>query len=653
MKKVMLLIISLCAIGLCASLTFAQTVAIASPGGRDEGNKSAGGVTQQEKLIRAAYEKLSRLTQAGLLLKEAGSVDPEDKKLYLQFELTDFRVGPIDEIKNVLYSKINTIGGDQIELMRHVYQHNKEGEQVAFSARWTAQPYSPIFDHNFTVSDMLSLAVSELYDVGSYARYNVTVSFQGKSRTYRTLTLFHNPLSSNENLKPYFWDGIGADAQLFRAWDDNRPLLGTKPIPGVRQLGRPEPTPNNETEKLERVLIELMVPVVDDSDLTNVMSSSYSELGTVSDPIITRTEDRQEHQSGSHGLQATFVGSCTELTGNEQLCKVGSGTLDWENGPLKNLIYSHKNRFDDKASSASGPRGTPISCFKAHGIGTSSCFDPQCSFTVTLTGIGASLTASGGSLWNSQLVHTHTCNLPPAPKPKTASECWAINGSWFQSTCYPEGCPASAPSPGDCEGGYWCQKRCMCMSTETICNGGPLSSPVLIDVQGDGFNLTNAQSGVDFDIDGDGARERLGWTTAASDDAWLVLDRNGNQKIDNGLELFGDSSSQPSVPNPNGFLALAEFDKAANGGNNDGVINSADSVFSSLRLWQDANHNGVSEPSELHSLTDLSVEAIALDYKTAKRTDEFGNQFRYRAKVEDAKHQRIGRWAWDVFLVVR
>ena len=231
--------------------------------------------------------------------------------------------------------------------------------------------------------------------------------------------------------------------------------------------------------------------------------------------------------------------------------------------------------------------------------------------------------------------------------------CWTIscqtthtypNGQKFYYDCGTgeEFCNPPMPEGDECR--WNTIKSYEDTSFQTNCN----STPILVDVAGDGFALTSFAGGVAFDLNADGAPERLSWTSAGSDDAFLVLDRDGDGLAGNGEELFGNYTPQPGTSGRNGFAALAVFDANA-----DATVDDRDPVFADLRLWTDRNHDGVSQPDELQALTSAGIAALHLDYKTSKRTDDYGNHFALRAKVDLLKGADASRWAWDVVFTTK
>lgn len=142
-----------------------------------------------------------------------------------------------------------------------------------------------------------------------------------------------------------------------------------------------------------------------------------------------------------------------------------------------------------------------------------------------------------------------------------------------------------------------------------------LSTPIVLDLNGDGVRTLGMEAGVQFDLFATHQPVHTGWVSGS--DGLLVLDRNSDGKITDGSELFGSSTRLGSGDQaPDGYAALREFDT-----NHDGVISAADSVFNNLRIWADANSNGNTDAGELKSLQSLDIAQISLDATEGSATD--------------------------------
>jgi hypothetical protein len=158
-------------------------------------------------------------------------------------------------------------------------------------------------------------------------------------------------------------------------------------------------------------------------------------------------------------------------------------------------------------------------------------------------------------------------------------------------------------------------------------------SPIVIDLANDGIRLGPPGVGVYFDVNADGVRDHVQWVRSGGDEGFLALDRTGNGLIDDGSELFGVGT--PLVLEnrnaPNGFVGLAQYDMRQLGGNDDGLITAADAIWPQLRIWLDADSDGVATRSELRTLAKSGITALDTIPRIRKYVDSAGNYIPYWA----------------------
>lgn len=156
-----------------------------------------------------------------------------------------------------------------------------------------------------------------------------------------------------------------------------------------------------------------------------------------------------------------------------------------------------------------------------------------------------------------------------------------------------------------------------------------LRSSIILDLDRDGVETTVLNTyvrlGVRFDHDGNGFAESTGWV--GKDDGLLVRDIDSNGYIEGGEELFGDNTLLSNGEKAaNGFEALLDLDSVDNGGNADGVLDSNDAQWSTLKVWIDSDGDARTDEGELLTLDEVGIESFNLNYTQSSIVDVNGNQ---------------------------
>lgn len=188
-------------------------------------------VGAEEKVVRAAYTKLAAYNRAAIQWQIDRGLKSPNNAPELVFALRDFRTGSIQEILESRNNEMVTQPfGEILNVSHATVRENGGPEQATYPAQWTKGQYASFYDRQWTVGDIMRFEPAKYFDVGSYASYEVTVSFEGRNRTYRALVIFHDLYTSDAKSKSEFWDSVvGMGGTLTQVWEEKLMPYGATP----------------------------------------------------------------------------------------------------------------------------------------------------------------------------------------------------------------------------------------------------------------------------------------------------------------------------------------------------------------------------------------------------------------------------------------
>lgn len=612
-------------------------------------------LTPEEKVVRVTYAKLRYAIKIGVIHdvvaknSDVASAELESKIAAneISFELSNFASGPTTDIAKRPYSSLVTKpnGEDILDVATVEFTSTedlpatlevRETREAGAKADWgTGQTVTG----DWTVPFEQVAAGIDTQNRSKYLRYasyHVTVTYGGRSRGYNAMFLFGtgdfpvlalDNVTNNSALTSFVqksvYPAILLESKLSRKpavanWLKSNQVRDPSCVAGQKQaccdattqvcgpsegdvrtsLNKPSADASKPSSRMPAAavrtgaprLLNVSMPLAASRSIGECSDFNSSGAGTVAND----SDDTQHQPGGHHYWHDAPTGTCTyeDQSGGHCTAHVATSNAGLSVSEAGLVTGDcHAKGINSISPSADGDAPSVTAVAAATALPCNMC---ACTATITITS-PTNVVFPAGNIWNKQNPYSRTCG--------------------------------SRTLPG---------------------------SPIIIDTTGHGFHLTSQHNGVIFDLAGTGRPELIAWTDASYDNAFLALDRNGDGRINSGKELFGNFTAQPRSDDPNGFIALAVYDESTHGGNGDGIIDEHDNVWRRLKLWIDENHDGVSQPEELHTLEELGVYSIGLRYVQTRRFDEFGNIFRYKGRINqdgEPRHDPVNKTIFDVFLV--